>query len=237
MKLIPLIAFIFIVSTQKVLSAFPNTPLLDDFNRTDESPLAGGWGGSVFNASNLKIVSNLAAGITGGGTANSQGWGTKMGVGTVECYATYTTFENANVNMVLYVRVSTLAVPTTSTGYGCYFNDSQDKINVYRVSAGPSFTQLGTTFNIDMSAGDICGVDQQNDTNGTITVYVNGSAVTTRTDTTHKGAEGYIGMRIDGMVIRADDFGGGLVGAASAGAVVNSYPRTGRRATIVGGVR
>jgi hypothetical protein len=67
---------------------FPTTPILDNFNRANESPLAGGWNTAAMFTFTDALVSNAAT-STGSG-AGGQVWGTTTATFDQEAYATLT---------------------------------------------------------------------------------------------------------------------------------------------------
>ena len=190
------------------------TPILDDFDRPDESPLGGGfWSGGVRYARDMDLESFEARDDNSGGNICDSRWIGTFGAGDLEVYATVSTLTTATSSrMYLWCRVLQPGV-TTVDCYLCLLkgnSGSNQTIEVYRLDNG-SFTKLGATLTTAVSSGGIIGI-RHNDAGGSnnIEVDLNGTTVMTRTDNTHTGTA-EIGLGIRNAGTRLADFGGGLV--------------------------
>lgn len=185
--------------------AFPETSILDDFNRANEGPPpSSDW----TNAENgLKVVSNHVEGDQNG-LGNWSNWNTQYGP-DCECYVLDS--EDLSIAINAYARLSANN-STDVDGYRASI--FSDEVKLYRHDEGSGSTQLGSTAAVTQQAGDGVGIEC---IGSTIKAYFwddsagSWSEEVSATDANHSGS-GYIGMRIYAKTYYADDFGGGTVG-------------------------
>ena len=192
---------------------FPTTGILDDFNRSNQDPIAGIWtqyplGGSV----GCRVSSNTAikqAGTPGDG-----------------CYVTatfsqqdqeaYATFPNATSHVeagAARLHICLEDVGTTGAdGYNIKFakDASTDILTLERLSNG-SNTQLGAVINQEVDDDDKLGIERKSD--GTLHLwYDSGSGWTdlgNRSDSTYDCTDSNIGIGTTSTSFAFDDYGGG----------------------------
>ena len=192
--------------SSSVLGAFPETSVLDDFNRDNEGPPPSASWTNVDNG--LKVVSNAVEGDTGAG--NWSNYNVSTYGSDCECYITLGVDMQA-VNV--YARLS--AVDSEDDGYRVTSYD--DEVLIYRLDDGVA-TQLGTEVSQAYASGDQLGIECKG---SNISSYYNdgGSGwgvLDTQVDATYDAA-GYIGMRIYNDNKPCDNFGGGTVEEAPSG--------------------
>ena len=223
---------LFVLAATPCFATFPTTGILDNFDRANESPLnnSGAWGGNIRSASNrrMRVVSNRCANSNTGGNDSDQSYSTQFAAGNHEVYTTYiTSSTDVNRGLMLFVKISS-AFPPAASGYWLEW-EGDGELRIYRLDASTS-TQLGATESLTAPTNnDVVGLEALNDTNGTLNVYLNGTVVATRTDTTYKGQAGYIGIGQAHDPARMDDFGGGVQVAALS---LSTQDRLGRRTAI-----
>lgn len=191
--------------------AFPTTPILDDFNRGDQNPVAGIWTGPLFTAENqLKVVSSqLVPASTDG---NSYINGTTYGP-NVEAYCTLVSSFGTSYRVIFYFRSTT----GTVSGYRADFrNQAGDhRVNLDRMDSNAVTTLGGSGLDPadTFAAGDKFGVSMVADTIEAWRCPSGGSwtSLGTRTDSTYTGA-GYLGLSLVTTGVIIDDFGGGNIG-------------------------
>lgn len=180
--------------------AFPETSILDDFNRSDEGPPPSASWTNVENG--LEVISNQCRGDQIG-AGNWSNWNVETFGPDCEVYTTLADLGAINV----YLRMNT--VDTNDDGYRITaYNDEQI---VQRHDNG-SGTQLGAAISQTMADGDKHGASM---VGSTITVYFDDGgagwgATGTRSDGTYTVA-GYIGSRLYSNIPDIDDFGGGTI--------------------------
>lgn len=216
-------------TTEATPMAFPNTSLLDNFNRANEDlDVSANWVQNAADDDSMRIVSNQVEGNTSG-TYFGNIWNTALSSDDHEAWIDIATKgNNGQIIGALYIRTND---PTgTPTGYYIYVTQQggTDTVNCDRYS-GTSFTGIGSTYNQEWSAGDQLGASISGTT---IEAFINGTSIGTWTDSTYSTGK-YIGANLQGTVAELDDFGGGVPSTAHAGRLVNS-PRL--RAKIGGGL-
>ncbi len=190
--------------------AFPTTSALDTFTRANEDPLTGNWARLVYATTGLQLISNVAVGHVGAGSASywlaasygasSEAWGTLA-----------TKWTGDSISMYVITNVQSAGVGSSEDFYllGIY-GSSGDVMEVYRVDNEVPTLLGATVTGLTITAGDKLGLEN---IGGTLKGYqFNGGAWNlrvTRTDTTY-GA-GNIGMGADNNTVSIDDFGGGTV--------------------------
>ena len=192
--------------------AFPESSILDDFNRDNEGPpLSSNWTETGFAAAGLKVVSNVAAQEAVGSCVEY--WNAGTFGPNCEAYVTFTVVVNTSKPAV-YTR---LQAPDTATADGYVLEADAITPNLLKISRldDGSRTQLGESIAQVINNSDDFGLESSGDDH---TAYFNdGGAgwgnVGSRSDDTYQGA-GYIGIKIystSGTTGRLDDFGGGTL--------------------------
>lgn len=197
--------------------AFPTTGVLDSFTRADEGPPpSANWTNNPTNTANggLKVVSNTCAGETAGDNQFNEGYWNSAFSADQEAYFTITTIPAVNRSAALLLRI---ASPATASA-DCYYAQlvkaaGTDTVQIWRID-NAAFTQLGATISQEIGAEGF-GFEA---IGSTLTVYYNPGSWTSfasRTDATYSG--GYIGVMIEDIGARVDNFGGGTVVVSAAG--------------------
>lgn len=193
--------------------AFPTTSILDDFNRADENPLAGGWSsGPVWYGDPLhKLVSNQAAAVTGGPFHDAV-WGTTFAADQ-EIYVTVATVTNLT-SIALYARLTGENTSGYTNAYfSVDFNNSTGNVSLQHYDG--SETVLDTA-NISggLASGDSIGMEC---IGTSIKVYHKPSAgswteICSGTSSA-QNVSGKLGITTDSSLglYRLEDFGGGEV--------------------------
>lgn len=182
--------------------AFPVNGVLDNFDRANAGPPpSASWTGPMDPADTfgLFVVTNQCK-ANGGGWGGAYWNGATFGTNT-EVYCTV----RSNHEFFLYARIASPGGAGAMDGYAVDFAFAGDVIKVYRID-NAVYTQLGTTISQTLAVGDQIGFSV---IGSTITVYVNGTSVGTRSDSTYSAA-GYIGADVEPSGI-LDDFGGGTL--------------------------
>lgn len=185
---------------------FPTTPILDSFTRADEGPPPSASWSNTFNG--LKVVSNECAGNAVG--QNISFWNASTPGGGCEAYATIRA-KPANTNgMGICARLKDTGAIGTLDGYLITALTAvvADTIRIDRLDNGVA-TTLGSTISQEFSVGDKIGIRCVG--SNIQAWYFNGtswSLLGTRVDTTYPDA-GRIGLIIQNILGRWDDFGGG----------------------------
>lgn len=191
--------------------AFPTLGLLDQFNRADEDPLAGGWAGPIFSGERqLRISTNEAAPHSVDAYGNSY-WNTSSIGPDLEAYCTLTSSFAAGERVYFYFRAT---VGATVNGYSCRFSNDAGDHHVWVYKDGVSINDFDIADTV--ASGDKFGVEMIGDT---ITAYWKAGAgawtsLGTTVDSTYTAAN-YIGLALVGSGVRVDDFGGGTLGGVS----------------------
>lgn len=181
--------------------AFPSTPILDDFNRADETPLRFGglWYSTVeLGTGSLALVSNAAKNNTGFPVVKGRVW-LPIAAADQECYLTAV---DSTARYSIAVRISNPGTAQLSCWF-VDFNADATGADVYTV-VNNSFnffaTKAMTRANNDVLGLSVIGT--------TLTVWQNGVSRGTQTDGTITG-RGQIGFEIKAQPFTALNFGGG----------------------------
>lgn len=188
----------------------PSTPLLDQFNRGDQNPLAGGWTGPAINVfSQPATLVSLAATAQGVSTAGNSYWTTPFAANQ-EAYLTLTAkWATDGIGFFILLNLQT---PGTVTACGYLFTcygSSGDVAEIYRID-NTSLTLLSPTVTgLSIAAGDKF---LAKNAGNTLLFYQNkGSGwnpIAIRKDSAY--GVGFVGLGADNSAnIRVDDFGGG----------------------------
>jgi hypothetical protein len=203
---------------------FPFTPILDNFNRANETPLSnsGQWTQHLFSSLNqINLSSNVCLSINA--SLVDCYWNPQTFGPDCECYMTIPTLPGNGAAMRLYLRC--VNPGASINGYACIYNmvSGTDNVNFYRIDSGV-LTGLGS-ISQNFSAGDRLGFSM---VGSLMTIYRAAAATPntwvslgTHTDTTYTAA-GFIGFGISGTVGRVDDFGGGASGYSDASIIATT---------------
>jgi len=175
--------------------------LLDDFNRSNETPLSGvrlwtsrGVGNQLAVNANQCAASNTAL--------NSDYYSASSFGPDCEVYVTVATLGPSGDYLRLYLR---LANPgsSTETGYMMQWANDANGCRIFSETARETFTLLAQAASATFSAGDEIAFAASG---STLTVFQNGVAVLTVADSTFSAA-GFLALGIDNLTMRLDDFG------------------------------
>lgn len=188
--------------------AFPSTSVLDDFNR------ANGAVGSNYTIPTFLSGMNVSSNTCVSAGANGLAVYNVATYTDCEVYATLTTKPSDGNSATLQWRLVQYSSVLTLDGYYIQINSvagaGNDTIQVNRVTnAAP--TAIGAAFTQEIANGDVIGVRMVGDT---IEVFVNGTSLGTRTDSTYTGA-GTLALGFSTTSGAWDDFGGGAYVAPS----------------------
>jgi hypothetical protein len=191
---------------------FPNTPILDLFNRADENPLAGNWTCPLITGEgNLQIVSNVVAPVTDNTNCNGYYSAKQFSVapGMLEIFCTIAVKPEDTRRFS--VNFSQNPATASHDGYtGFWFAAAGTDTQIIYRRDNTVVTQLGATQNNEFAVNDVVGM--RLDLAGNVTLYQNGTALYTQTDTTYTGLF-YLAINIKNLVAatsgKLDSFGGG----------------------------
>lgn len=196
--------------------SFPTTSILDDFNRANDTDIAGSlsWIASLFGQSGIDIFNNQAQCTNIVNDYRNNVW--NQSFGDAEVYVTLIDVNHGVNEVSIGVRFS--GSGSTPNGYFLYwqYNNGTQTVGFYRFDSG-SPTQIGSNISVSLSNGDKLGFSVIASTLTAYT-YTGGawSSIGTRTDSTY-GAAGnlwFYGRRAETEWL-CDDFGGGEVVSAT----------------------
>lgn len=201
-------------------TGFPLSQILDNFDRTAEDPIAGGWasGYGPFHSA-LGRTNGTQAERASSGFFSGASWNTPF-VAPIEVYMDIPSLPAAPPPNT-YVYLSWLDSLTSATPHG-YFIILYEGEVVYigRKDGTGSNIYLGS-MSIAFNAGDGLGMSITLD--GKITIWhrpgVSGTSwipALSVVDTTYVNQTGYIGWSTGDGTVRFDNFGGGTISASSA---------------------
>jgi hypothetical protein len=199
--------------------AFPATPVLDTFQRSNQSPPSSNWSSinAVGDPKNLAIVSNYCT--SSGNNYGSSEWMPAAYPGIdFEVYATNHGYTSGDV-----FDVWALDTPLTGSFNGYVLTITTPNTWVLTYHAGVSSVQIGSNITQAFAAGDSFGMRKL----GTvITVWYKPSAgswtlIGTETDT-HSYGPLYLGLEVSFTSVTMSGFGGGSIGASINNAVINN---------------
>ena len=202
-----------------IAHAFPNTPILDNFNRPNEgSPGGQNWVASLdSNFSGhigITVKNNQAVGINTS-SSHSSVWTTWFPQDQ-EAYFTYTGTPGTHACMGPSVRVKN-STDLASTQYLLFFcqetlGSNVSNANIWRRANG-QWTQLThDNFSKDIHSGDQIGLRA---VGNKIEGFLNGQVVTSVVDSNPVLGGGYIQLYVgDDVGHTADNFGGGEVSSS-----------------------
>lgn len=173
-------------------------PVLDNFQRADESPLSDGgkWGGAISGANELELVSRQGRQATT--NYSGQSWGTTFGP---DC-GVGATFAVAPTNYIrMYLRCDT--ANCGNNGYYAYWFGAN--VYLYRIDAGAGHNQASASWT--PADGDLLEITV---VGSLFTITQNGVTLLTHTDATYSAA-GYIGIAGHDTTYRLANFRGGTL--------------------------
>jgi peptidoglycan/xylan/chitin deacetylase (PgdA/CDA1 family) len=180
------------------------TPILDNFDRANESPLSGGGNWSALSSNGAQLLNNAV--ISSGTGTSTSGWKTTY-TGDVEARATVLiSTNNAGV-----MADATLNGSGQLSGYLWQWQgaNSPATFALYRADANV-FTTLATFDGFSLDPGDQLALRLiGNSVQGWVYHVGSWQQVASATDTTYSA--GKIGVRPRGTTPIIDDFGGGPV--------------------------
>jgi|GEM_PF-1492408 len=199
-------------------SAFPSTPVLDNFNRANGA-IGNNWSG---NTSGFSINANQLD--VGAGDVRLW-WNTAFGADQ-EVFVKLTNIDTAASEIDLLLKSQ------SATGYNnglieVWYEPSQQTVKVVTYASGQGWVEYGAPISVNFANGDVFGARAT--ANGQVEVYRNGSLLGARDVSAwpHATKGGYIGLWIiNGSATLLDDFGGGNLGAGGATATATAAPAT-----------
>lgn len=195
--------------------AFPTTSVLTSFTGADEDPLSegGNWAGPIRNAQRQaeRFTNAARHSANPDNTVSGTSYWTVTQYGpNVEVFATVPELPSSTHGVSVWARIHNPGNATTMEAYlGVYTTDTGFRI--FKVTAGATFAQIGSTDATVASAGDKIGLEVIG-TSLTLYHFTSGSWVSrvTGTDSAITGS-GYIGLEFSSNITAGtlDDFGGG----------------------------
>lgn len=180
-------------------------PATDNFNRTDENPLAGNWT-TITGLSDMAIVSNVAVGTAGAGS-NGARW-------NADSFSNdqYAQIAGASASLTGAFAILVRCSDSAFTAYG--FSQSTSTVcRVWQIVSGV-WTQIGADYSHTFSQNDIYKLEVVGqDTNAVLTPYINGTPLETRAGISGINS-GYGGIRVFGSSDALDNFEAGNVATA-----------------------
>jgi hypothetical protein len=192
-------------ATIVVNNAFPLTPILDDFNRTDGA-IGNNWSG---NTSGYNISSNQL--LVKSKNANLDIYWNNASFGPdQEVYFTFSSVSSTALDQDLLLK----AQDTSSWGamIDVQYDAAGQRVIVWTFAQGQSWVQYGADIPVTFVSGDQFGARALAD--GTVEVYRNGVLIATRDITSwpYYASGGYLGLWFgDAKNVLIDDFGGGNI--------------------------
>jgi hypothetical protein len=185
-----------------------STAILDNFNRADESPIAGNWGSPL--TPSYKKPSLISNQMAANANPDAKAWWNASQFGpNCEAYVTITYKPQTGECVNVMLRASNVGLATLSGYWGeaCTASGA-DTWDLYRFDSG-IVTHIGTTGTSEFAVGDGIGIEA---IGSAIKLYQRTSGVWTVrvsvTDTTYTTA-GYLAVGMEDAPQTLDDFGGG----------------------------
>jgi hypothetical protein len=195
-------------------TAFPTTPILDNFNRANEHPLAGGWNTAAYNPAQgtLALVSNAATSETPETGFGGQIWGTTNTTGDQEAYGTMSAVADQDTYHAIIVADAVQGNICNRADWNRRRVNQPTDFIIMPVGAGDAFCIA-----VNQGAGDRYGVRVVSsiqsfwlDTGGGFLCW--GALLNAPSGVGPPYAPGMLIYRDGGggdQVVRIDDFGGG----------------------------
>ncbi len=197
--------------TSAPTTAFPLTPLLDNFNRANSTNIGSSWSGSK---SGYRIVSQRLD----VGTTSDIYWKSTRFSSNQEAFVTLTTIDPAAAEIGLILKGQS----TSGLGSGLlevFFSPSDKTVQVWAYTSGGGWQQQGQKVSAAFVNGDRLGARVYS--NGRLEVYRNSVLVNVWSVAAwrYAAALGYIGIfTLQASNAVLDDFGGGAIGALAGSA-------------------
>jgi PKD repeat protein len=193
------------VSVANPPNTFPQTAVLDNFNRANGAPGAN-WNDET---AQFRIASNTLSGLTGDHYLE---WTTSFGADQ-EAYFTFNTVGGTEENLMLKTQGTTWAGGHIEVSYSA----ATSQVFVYTFAPPGDWQTFGQFNGVTFAAGDRFGARAF--ANGTVTVYRNTTLIGTVSVSGWPFAAlgGRIGVSVgNATAARYDDFGGGTITGVSA---------------------
>jgi chitinase len=174
----------------------------DNFNRPDQSPVAGGHWGTLLNqpgSGTIQLVGNAIQPYNSLGSGNAGGivWDSLLSNGSGACLTIAQKAENGvNSALFIYLRMNTKDL-STGNGYRLRYVDNPsapDYLAIEEVTNGTTGTGL-VSVNREINIGDTLKFIARNDPSGTLEGYVNGTLVLSVADVTFNPSGWYAWVR------------------------------------------
>jgi hypothetical protein len=184
----------------------------DNFNRTDESPLASGWTKSDSDGSAMRIVSNQVLG-TNNFTRNSSYYGSTL----ADDQKASATVYGYSIGPMVRVQGGQSDI----VGYAMYASEAMDAVKIDKFKAGGTVETIDIA-SIAVSSGDILELQAQG---CTISGKKNGSPISGLSVTDCEIARGYPGLASWYNTQAADGWSASGISPLSDGQVYHYYTR------------
>jgi hypothetical protein len=192
---------------------FPNVAtVLDSGTGTDASPIAGNWSGPIESGiGQLKRLSNQFASVAN--SFSHSYWNAAQFGPDVEVIVTIPTKSASGASCGVWGRIQNPGNTSTCAAYMVEVGSTG--IDIYKLTAGHTYAQLGTRITQTITSGDSVGMSIHGTT--IESWYKVGAGAWTmldsQTDSAISGA-GYVGLEIDHSDVRCTNFGAGTIVAA-----------------------
>jgi hypothetical protein len=195
---------------------FPTTPILDNFNRADEDPIAGIWSDDLFGTGivGCEVDTNQLV-KSGTGDTDAGCWVNEMFPADQEVYVTLPNASSHGDNTSFYLYVCLHNTPGTVDvdGYALQFRKraaDTDVISLHKMT-GSSVSQVGS--NIDQEVLDNEEIGFSIAADGTLTAWHDGgggwTSIGTESGTSYNCNNTQVGLRVSVGNHIVDDVGGG----------------------------
>lgn len=203
--------------------SFPQTSVLDDFNRANEGPPPSSNWTTLFGAGSRVVSNQCVRGSAGSTGDNGSYWNVQDFGPDCEVFCTFATGGSSYLDC--YVRLVNIGSGTTD-GYDAAVSDNNNTFRYFRID-NDVYTLLGAAESVTVDSGDSSGLRVVGDSLQGYFKDVSGANVYQligggRTDSTYTAA-GKIGATFNNDTQAIDDFGGGTVPVATR-VMVNATP-------------
>ncbi len=201
----PATAQTYVAQYQAIGSAFPSTPILDNFNRANGalgSSWSGQTGGYSINTNRLDVVSGDDIYWNGGAFGANQ-----------EAFVTFSTVDIAGSEMDLILKAQSNSNYLSGL-IEVLYDPVNHRVQVWTYSSAQGWVKRGADIAVTFVSGDQLGARAT--AAGQVQVYRNGGLIGTSDASgwTYAANGGYIGLWFaNANNAFADDFGGGTAGA------------------------
>ncbi len=181
-------------------------PASDDFNRSNESPMAGNWSTPASGADPFFLSSNVVQG-TGASNENYGYWNADVFPDDQFSQATLVS-NTSSFDCGVSVRVST----STASSYSFGNRGNTATTGIFKIASG-TFTLLLTS-GTPVANGDVLKITAAGTT---LEGFINGVSIGTTTDATYTSGSAGLNGYGSGGVCAFDDWSGGAVGGGGGG--------------------